>query len=101
MKPSRDITADRFLAAAYTDAVGRRWDVTLLDRLLSEPPIRERVSNLYRDAFDDEREEGFDFHPITVWKLLKQGIKREEVVALYLLLVVRYRDRLELSGGTR
>jgi hypothetical protein len=100
MKPSRDVIADRFTAAAYTDAVGRQWSVSLLDRLLLEGSVRQKVSALYRNAYDDQRAGGFDFHPAEVWTWLKQDLRRDEVAALYLLLVVRYRDTLEFSGGT-
>ena len=101
MKPSQDIITERFLAPDYPDAIGRRWEVALLDRLLSEAPVRDRVSDLYCNAYDDTRSEGFDFHAEVVWMCLKREFKRDEVVALYLLLVVRYRDALECGEGTR
>ena len=100
MNPSRDIIEDRFLAATYPDALRRRWDVSLLDRLLRESPVRQRVRDLYWVAYDDTRSEGFDFHPEVVWMCLKREFKRDEVVALYLLLVVRYRDALEFGDGS-
>lgn len=87
MLPRRDGTS------AYFDALGHRWETGRLDRLLSEAPVRQRVAHLYRNAYDEQGAFG-DFSAGAVWSWLKGEFGREEVVALYLLLVTRYRDTL-------
>lgn len=78
-------------SAGYVNAIGRRWDVDVLDRLLGQPAVCEAVRSLYINAHCNT-DNGRDFSPGVIWSWLKGEYRRDEVVALYLLLVARFRD---------
>lgn len=83
--------AENFENLALMDALGRYWPAATLDRLLADPGAFGRVRALYVNAHIGGRR-GADFASGLVWRRLKDAGHRDEVAALYLLLVARYRD---------